>query len=188
MENYAKMKKVVPFLIAIVFFMSACATASPKSNYAAKASPAIEKLSQWQTTYTKLVTLLNDPVTAVNGNDISRLEMIELYNMAITYKISREDYVNLGFSPLDEIVGESNKLATEGREIQDILSSATPDTSIRAAHETVLKCVQTRSKYAGDLASAIKDLKPVDMNGDDTICNTFDADLQKLTTYLNANK
>ncbi len=182
------MKKIVPFLIAIVFFMSACGAASPKSNYAAEASPAIEKLSNWQTTYTKLVTLLNDPVTDVNGNNISRLQMIELYNMAMDYKISREDYVNLGFSPLDELVGQSNKLATEGKDIQNILSSATPDTSIQAAHETILKCVQTRSKYAADLASAIKDLKPVDLNGDDTICNTFDADLQKLTTYVNTNK
>ncbi len=183
------MKKVVPFLIAIVFFVSACGTASTHSNYAAQASPALEKLSQWQTTYTKLVTLLNDPVTAVNGNSMSRLQMIELYNMALDYKISREDYVNLGFSPLDELVGESNKLATQGKEIQNILSSATPDASIQTVHETVLKCVQTRSKYAGDLATAIKDLKPVDLtNSDDSICNTFDSDLKKLTDYVNANK
>jgi hypothetical protein len=188
MENYTKMKKVAPFLIAFVFFITACGTASPQSDYAAQAAPALEKLAQWQTHYAKLVTLFNDPVTSLNGNNISRLQMIELYNMSTDYQITRQDYVNLGFSPLDILVGESNRLADEGREIQDLLSPVTPDQSIRAAQESVLRCVQTRSKYAQDLASAIKDLKPIDLNDDDTVCNTFDADLKKLTDFVNDHK
>jgi hypothetical protein len=30
---------------------------------------------------------------------MTRMKMIDLYNMATEYKITREDYINLGFSP-----------------------------------------------------------------------------------------
>lgn len=184
------LRRVIPFLFfAALFLVVSCGTSiSAQNNYASQMAPALEKLSKWQAHYSTLVTLFNAPVTAANGESMSRLQMIDLYNLATEYKITREDYVNLGFSPLDVLAGESATFAKEGKEIQDILSAATPDKSIQAAHQSLLKCVQTRSAYAEGLFSAIKNLGPVDLNGNDQACDTFDADLKKLKDYVNSNQ
>lgn len=183
-------RRVMPFLtLAVLFLMASCGTSiSGQNTYASQMAPALDKLAKWQSHYSNIVTLFNTPVTSVTGESMSRLQMIDLYNMATEYKISRDDYVNLGFSPLDVLVGESATFAKEGQEIQDILSSATPDKSIQPAHQSVLKCVQSRSAYAENLFSAIKNLKPVDLNGNDQACDTFDADLKKLKDYVNSNQ
>ncbi len=68
------------------------------------------------------------------------------------------------------------------------LSSVTPDQDIKSVHETVLKCVEARSGFADRLSAAIKDLGPVDLSGDDSVCQTFDASLKQLTDYVNQNK
>lgn len=180
-------KKILPFLM-IAFIITACATSSPQARYAAQMEPAIEQLAKWKLHYAKIETLFADPVTAVTGDSITRGQMIELYNMATEYQITREDYVSLGFSPLDILVGESNKFAREGQDIQDILSAVAPDENIQMVHQAVLDCVQTRSAIAIGLAAALRDLTPVDLSVDESSCSTFDADLEKLTAYVNENK
>jgi hypothetical protein len=179
-------KRAAPFLIAFLMFLTAsCGTSAPLNSYVADMQPTMEQLAKWQVHYTNFEALLTDPGAIPNG--MSRLDMIELYNMATGYKITREDYVSMGFSPLDLLVGEANKVATEGRSIEQILSASTPDDEIKASHETVLKCVQTRAAFVEGLSAAIRDLVPVDLSGDASACNTFDADLAKLTAYVNEN-
>src|SRR5262245_44574001 len=109
------MKKFIYFLIVTtIFLMASCGTSAlPQKSYVSQMEPAIEKLSKWQDHYIKFETLLTEPISASSGGGMSRLEMIELYNMATEYKITREDYVNMGFMPLDDLVGESTKVAKE---------------------------------------------------------------------------
>jgi hypothetical protein len=48
--------------------------------------------------------------------------------------------------------------------------------------------MQTRVAFAEGLSSSLKNLEPVDLSGDTSPCNSFDADLEKLTTYVNEHK
>lgn len=172
-----------------MFLMASCGTSvSPQNSYASQMTPALEKLATWQKHNTTIEGLFNDPVTAANGVGMSRMEMLDLYNMATEYKITREDYVNLGFSQLDVLVGEAVKVANTGKEIESLMSSLTPDQEIQTAHETVLKCVQARSAFADKLSSSIRDLGPVDLSGDDSVCKTFDASLKEVTDYVNGQQ
>lgn len=183
------LKRVMPFLVVTcIFLVASCGTAASQSSYAAEMQPAIEKLADWQDHAAELDALLTDPIDPANGGGMSRLDMIEFYNMATEYQITRDDYVDMGFSPLDLLVGESNKFAKEGRDIQNILSSVTPDDDIQAAHQAVLQCVQARADFAEEISLAIKDLVGIDMSGDASVCVTFDADLEKLTAYVNEHK
>ncbi len=183
------LKRAVPFLIAIIMFvMTSCGTSLPQTNYAAEMQPAIEKLPAWRTAYTALEMDLTDPGTTTNN--MSRLEMIELYNMAAEYKITRDDYASLGFSSLDLLVGDANKVATQGRKILDTLSTVKPVQETESAHQSVVKCMQARVAFAEGLSASIKNLGPIDLSqfGNSTDCSTFDADLQKLTAYVNDHK
>ncbi|MGE5374127.1 MAG: hypothetical protein ACM3XO_03650 [Bacteroidota bacterium] len=183
-----KKRILLSLVAATVFLLAACGkAASPRSGYAAQMAPAMEKLTTWQGTNARLETLFNESVTVANGAGMTRMEMIDLYNMATDYKITREDYINLGFSPLDAVARESLKVANEGKEVESLLSSVTPDQDIKSAHEAILQCIQTRSAFAQKLSSAIKNLGPVDLSEDDSVCKTFDASLKQVTDYVNGH-
>lgn len=176
-------KRSLPFLfISVLFLVASCGTSVSQNGYVVDVEPAITQLSRWQTHYLDFETLLTAPGASPAG--FSRIEMIELYNMATEYKITREDYVDMGFLPLDALVGDANKFAREGHSIEDILASATPDEEIQASHDAVLKCVQTRVAFAEKIAAALRNLEPVDLSGDVSVCLTFEADLEKLTDYV----
>lgn len=181
-------KKALPFLVVtLLIFMTSCGTSSaPKTGYASDMVPAVEQLAKWKIHYGDFETLLVDPTKGQNS--MSRLEMIDLYNMATSYKITREDYVNLGFAPLDTLVGDANKFAREGHALIDTLSALKPDAEIQGTHQAVLNCVKTRVVFAEEISSSLRDLEPVDLSGDTSPCNNFDADLKKLTDYVNTNK
>jgi hypothetical protein len=179
-------KRAIPFLITIMFFITSCGPSAPQSKYAADMESTIEQLSKWHIHYKDFETLLMAPDATPSG--FSRIEMIELYNMAATYQITREDFVDMGFLPLDVLVGDANKFAREGRGIEETLLAVTPDEAIQTTHQAVLECLQTRVAFAEGLAASIRDLVPVDLSGDVSVCGTFDADLEKLTAYVNANQ
>jgi hypothetical protein len=180
-------KKAVPFLIVtILIFMTSCGPSAPQSRYASEMASTIEPLSKWEVHYKDYETLLMDP--SGGQGSMSRIEMIELYNMATGYKITREDYVNMGFLPLDVLVGDANKFAREGHTLIDALTAATPDEEIQATHQAILKCAQTRVAFAEEISSSLRNLEPIDLSADTTPCATFDADLEKLTTYVNQNQ
>jgi len=181
-------KKALPFLIVtIMFVMTSCGASAPKpSGYTFAMSPAMEPLSKWETHYKDFETMLMAP--SAGENSMSRLEMIELYNMATQYKITREDYVNMGFMPLDTLVGDANKFAKEGHGLIDTLSAVTPDAEIQATHEAVLKCMRIRVSFAEGISASLRNLEPVDLNGDTTPCDNFDADFQKLTNYVSGKQ
>jgi hypothetical protein len=181
-------KKALPFLIVtIMFFITSCGTpAAPKSGYASAMAPSVEQLAKWKTHYGDFETLLLD--TSGSPNGMSRLEMIELYNMATQYKVTRDDYITMGFLPLDALVGDAGKFAREGQSLIDALAAVTPDKEIEETHQAVLKCVQTRVTFAEGISTSIRDLKPVDLSGDVSPCSNFDADLEKLTAYVNEHR
>ena len=180
-------KKALPFLIVtILFLIASCGTPAPRSGYASSISPAVEQLAKMKIHWGDFETLLMDPSATQNG--MSRLDMLELYNMATAYQISRDDYVDMGFVPLDILVGDANKFAREGQGLIDTLSALAPDEEIQATHQAVLKCVQIRVAFAEELSTSIRDLEPVDLSGDFSPCSSFDADLEKLTTYVNEHK
>ena len=64
--------------------------------------PAIEQLTKWEAVNIDLASLLIDPEKSSTG--VPRMQMIELYNIATGYKITRDDYVGMGFQPLDVLV------------------------------------------------------------------------------------
>lgn len=176
-------RAMVVLALSLLALLAACGTAAPQAGgYVSEMAPAIDQLEKWQIHYGGFETLLLDTQDSTTG--MSRLELLELYNMATEYKITREDYVSLGFSPLDALVGDAIKFAREGREIEAILSSATPDADIQAAHQTVLECLQVRDDFMEGLAASIRDLGPVDLSGDVSACERFDADLEQLAAYL----
>ena len=127
------MKRIIPFLIAaFMFLMASCGTSSsPQNNYASEMQPAIEQLTKWEAVNVDLASLLIDPEKSSTG--VPRMQMIEHYNIATGYKITRDDYVGMGFQPLDVLVGDATKIAKDGHSILDTLSALqTPRwTSIR---------------------------------------------------------
>ncbi len=184
-------KRVLPFIvISALFIVSSCMSATtPQDRYATEMQPALELLATWQNDYTNLETLFTDPLDA--SSDITRSQLIELYNIATTeYKITRDDYSKLGLIPLDALVGPSVNLSKDGKVILEILTAATPVAEIQADHQAVLDCVQTRIAFADELSSSIKDLSEIDMNKVDDLvgCEPFDTSLEKLTAFVNENK
>ncbi len=180
-------KKALPFLIVtIIFFMASCGASVPQSAYVSEMGPTMDPLSKWQIHYNDFETLLLD--TSGSANGMSRLEMIEFYNMATQYKVTRDDYIDMGFLPLDSLVGDAGKFAREGQSLIDALTAVTPDQEIQETHQAVLKCLQTRVAFAEEISTSIRDLEPVDLSGDASPCSNFDADLEKLTTYVNEHK
>jgi hypothetical protein len=128
---------------------------------------------------------LTDPTTT--SANVARLDIIDLYNMATQYKISREDYINLGMVPLDDLISPSAKLSRDGHAVLDILSKVTPLEETKSDHQVVLKCVQTRVAFAEELSSALRDLRPIDMSkaGELSNCAKFDSSLETLTAFIN---
>ena len=180
------MKRLLFILITALLLLTACRASAPQSSYVSAMEPVVGQLARWQIHFGDFETRLTAPGASPSG--MSLAEMIDFYNMATQYQITREDYANMGFSPLDLLVGDANKFAKEGRGIQDLLTAATPDEDIKAVHEAVLSCVKTRVAFAEGISSSIRDLVPVDMSGDVSVCDNFDTDLQKLTDYVKANQ
>lgn len=184
------MKRGIFCLIALaLFLMSSCGSATTAQNtYAAEMQPAVDGLAKWQGDFTNLDTLLTEPLDPNTG--MTRLQMIDLYNMAMDYKITRNDYAKLGLMPLDALVGPAAKVSKDGKSILETLSAVTPPKDLQSDHQVILDCLKTRIAFADELSSSIKDLKAIDMNkaGDLIACDPFDKALQKLTAFVNENK
>lgn len=185
------LKKSISFVIVIILFVTASCTprTTPQSKYATDMQAALELLTKWQNDYANLESLLTDPLDPNTG--VTRLQMIELYNIAIDeYHITRDEYFKLGLDPLDALVGPSTNLSAEGQKILDILSTVVPVEEIQAEHQIVLECVQTRDALVEELSSSLKDLDSIDMNkaGDLNACEPLDSSLDKITVFVNENK
>jgi hypothetical protein len=178
------------FFILILVLLSACsAFTSPQKSYATAMEPAVEQLSKWQNDFSEFETLLTETLDADSG--ITRLQMIELYNIGVDeYQITRDQYSQLGLNSLDALVGPAVGLSKDGKAILETLSAVTPVEGIQDDHQVVLDCLQARVAFADELSSSIKDLSAIDMNkaGDLIACEPFAASLEKLTTFVNENK
>jgi hypothetical protein len=181
-------KKVISFLVVAAMFLMASCSASPQKRYATEMEPAIELLVKWQSDFADFQTLLNDSASSSSG--IAPIQIIEFYNIATQYTITKDDYKTMGFSPLDAIVNPAVELSTDGKNILNIISIVTPVEEIQAAHEAIVKCVQMRVGLTEELSSAITALRPIDLSqiGDASDCDTFDAAFGKLTTFVDDNK
>ena len=182
-------KRALPFLVLIfMFLIASCGTSAIQNNYATQMEPAIRQLENWQSVNADLEGLLTDSQLSSSG--VPRLQMIELYNLAAEYKITRDDYVGMGFQPLDILVGDAHKISQQGHKLIETLSAVKPVQETQAAHQTVVKCIQERVAFAEELESSLKELSPVDLSLYDKAsdCGALDTNLQKLTDYVNANK
>ena len=182
-------KVLIFFAVTALFVITSCGpSTSPQKSYAAEMSPAIELLNKWQADYTALEALLTDTLSGSSAT--SRLQMIELYNIATELQITRDDYMSLGFSPLDDLVSPSVKFSKDGHAILDIISDVIPVEETETVHQSVLKCVQTRVLFAEELSAAIKKLGPIDMSkaGALSSCDTFEASLETLTAFIEEHK
>lgn len=176
-------------MVAVVLVLSSCGAATtPQARYATEIRPALELLPKWQNDFSDLESLLTDPLDADTG--ITRLQIIDLYNIAMEYQITRDDYFKLGLEPLDALVGPSVSLSKDGQSILDTLSQVTPVEEMQADHQVVLECMKSRVAFAEELSSSIKELNAIDMNkaGELVSCDTFDESLAKLTAFVEANK
>jgi len=176
-------------IVAVLFVIASCVPATtPQNRYATEMLPALTLLEKWQDDFTNIETLLTEPLDPTTG--ITRLQLIELYNLAMEYQISREDYSSLGLMSLDALVGPSANLSRDGQSILDILSEVTPVEEIQADHQVILECLQTRIAFADELASSIKKLSAIDMSkaGDLDACDPFDESLEKLTVFVDEER
>lgn len=183
-------KRFIPCLMVLVFLvLSSCAPAiTPQDTYATKMQPAITSLTKFQDDFTNLETILTEPLDQATG--VTRLQLIDLYNISMEYKINRDDYSKLGLMPLDALVAPAVKVSRDGKSLLETLSAITPTEDLKADHQAILDCVQSRVAFAEELSSSIKELSAIDMNkaGDLVACDQFDASLQKLTSFVNGNK
>ena len=184
------LKRLIPFLmVTLVFVIASCVPATtPQNTYAAKMQPAIELLAKSQNDFSSLEALLTEQLDSATG--VTRLQLIDLYNVAMEYQISRDDYSNLGLMPLDALVAPAVKLSKDGKSILDSLAEVTPLEDMQADHQVILDCLQKRIAFADELASSIKELNAIDMNraGELFACDQFDASLEKVTTFVDENK
>ena len=172
-----------------MFLMASCGTSwSPQNNYASEMQPAIEQLTKWEAVNIDLASLLIDPEKSSTG--VPRMQMIELYNIATGYKITAMIMWAWGSSRWMSLWGMPQKYAKDGHSILDPLSAATPVPELEAAHQGIAKCIQERIAFAEELKSSLKELSPIDLTLYDNSpdCASFDANLEKLTTYVNENK
>jgi hypothetical protein len=116
--------------------------------------------------------------------------MLELYNLATEYKITRDDYVSMAFQPLDFLVGDAHKIVKDGRSLLNTLSTVTSVQETEIAHQAVIKCIQARVTFTEALEAGLKKLDLIDLKlYDNSVnCSTFDANPEKLTSYVNANQ
>ena len=184
-------KRFLPCLmIFVLLVLSACAPAiTPQDTYATKMQPAIASLTKFQDDFASLETGLTEQLDPTTG--VTRLQLIDLYNIAIQeYKINRDDYSKLGLMPLDALVAPAVKVSKEGRSLQETLSTITPTEDLKADHQAILDCLQSRVAFAEELSSSIKELNDIDMSkaGGLVACDQFDAAVQKLTSFVNEKK
>jgi hypothetical protein len=175
--------------VVVIFLVASCGTATtPQSTYASKMQPTIKLLTKWQDDFSSLETLLNETLDPASG--ITRLQLIELYNIAMEYPITRDDYSKLGLMPLDALVAPAVKVSKDGQTILDTVSAITPVEETQADHQIILDCLKSRIAFAQELSTSIKELNAIDMTkaGDLIACEPFDASLQKLSTFVNQNK
>ena len=173
----------------VMFVIASCgAMTTPQGQYAEAMQPALERLPEWQNDFSTLESLLTDPLDADTG--VTRLQIIDLYNIAMEYKITRDDYFSLGLEPLDALVGPSVNISKDGQSILDTISQVTPVEEIQADHQVVLDCIQARVAFAEELSSSIKELDAIDMNkaGELVSCDTFESSLEKVTAFVEENK
>lgn len=182
-------KRLPPFLMLFVFLLSACGTAIvPQDTYASKMQLTVKSLAKWQDDFANLETLLNEPLDPASG--VTRLQLIELYNIAMEYPITRDDYSKLGLMPLDALVAPAVKVSKDGKSLLEAVSAVTPVQETQADHQVILDCLKSRIAFAEELSTSIKELNAIDMTkaGDLIACEPFDASLQKLTTFVNGSK
>ena len=150
--------------------------------------PVIEPLAKFQSDFSSLETLLTEPLDQATG--VTRLQLIDLYNVAMEYQISRDDYSNLGLMPLDALVAPAVKLSKDGKSILDSVAEVTPVEDMQADHQVISDCLQKRIAFADELASSIKELSAIDMNkaGELVACDQFDTSVEKLTAFVDGNK
>jgi hypothetical protein len=184
-------KRFIPCLIVLVLLiLSSCAPAiAPEDPYAAKMQPAIASLTKFRDDFTVLETVLTEQLDPATG--VTRLQLIDLYNIATQeYKINRDDYSKLGLMPLDALVAPAVKVSKDGNSLLETLSAVTPTEELKADHQVILDCLQSRIAFAEELSSSIKELSAIDMNkaGDLVACDQFETSLEKLTSFVNENK
>lgn len=182
-------KKLVSFMMVIVLFvLSSCTATTPQHTYATELQAAIRLLPEWQSDFVELGGLLTQELDPSTG--ITRLELIELYNIAMEYQIDRDEYSRLGLSALDALVPPSSNISKDGGKIQEILLAATPVEEAQFDHQVLLDCVQTRIAFADELATSIRGLDAIDMEkaAELIACDPFESSLETLTAFVNENK
>jgi hypothetical protein len=182
-------KRILFIAIVVLSLLSSCGTlASPETSYARQMEPAVEPLKAWQNEFSALESLLTDQLDSSSG--ITRLQLIELYNVAMEYEITRDDYAQLGLSPLDALVGPAVGISRDGDSLLKSLSAVTPVDEMKEAHQAILDCLGVRIAFADELSSSIKDLSAIDMDkaGELVACDPFDAAVEKLATFVSEHQ
>ena len=182
-------RAALSWMVLVIFLVSSCGTATtPQSAYASKMKPTVKLLTTWQNDFSSLETLLNETLDPATG--ITRLQLIELFNIAMEYPITRDNYSKLGLMPLDALVAPAVKISKDGQTILEALSAIAPVDETQADHQIILDCLKSRIAFADELSSSIKEFNAIDMTkaGDLIACEPFDASLQKLSTFVNENK
>lgn len=183
-------KKIICFLVVTsLFVLTSCQAApAPEDSYATEMQPVLELLDTWHGHVSSLESLLTEPLDSTSS--ITRLQLIDLYNIALEYQITREEYSKLGLMPLDALVPPAVKISKDGQSILEALSAIQPTADMQADHQIIVDCVQSQVAFAEELSSSIKGLNAIDMNkaGELVACDTFDASLAKITTFVEENK
>jgi hypothetical protein len=184
-------KRVIPLLIVpVLFIVTSCGVATTaQDQYAVEMKSALQLLAESQDDYANLESLLTVPLDPATG--VTRLQMIELYNIAAEeFQIGRDDYFSLGLNALDALVGPSIDFSKDGQEILKILLEVAPVEEIQTDHQNVLECVQTRVAFADELSSSLKELSAIDMTkaGDLVACESFDTSLGNIKAFANGSK
>ena len=175
--------------VLVLFLLTSCGTlTSPETTYAREMEPAVKPLKAWQSEFSQLEELLTDQLDPSTG--ITRLQLIELYNVAMEYQITRDEYAQLGLSPLDALVGPAVRISKDGSSLLKTLSAVTPVDEIKDDHQAILDCLGVRIAFAEELSSSIKDLSAIDMDkaGELVACDPFDTSVEKLAAFVNENK
>jgi hypothetical protein len=150
--------------------------------------PAVKPLKDWQSEFSQLEDLLTQQLDPATG--VTRLQLIELYNVAMEYQITRDDYSKLGLSPLDALVGPAVRVSKDGSSLLKTVSAITPVAEMKEDHQAILDCLGVRIAFADELSSSIKDLSAIDMDkaGELVACDPFDVSVEKLAAFVTANK
>lgn len=182
-------KKLVSLLVMIVFLVqSSCTASTPQHTYATQMETAVELLPEWEADFVELGALLTEELDPSTG--ITRLDLIELYNMAMEYEINRDEYVGLGLSALDALVAPSASISKDGHAILNVLSTVAALEEIQFDHQVLHDCVQTRIAFVDELSSSIRDLGAIDMEraAELIACDPFPTSLEKVTNFVTENK